>query len=339
MGELAHGLTGVRPVSPGTVGASPAATAAWLGAGGTADGGDAELAREYLGRVSRRHGGPVPCTTPITVFERAWVLSSLGRSGVPFTVPPALIRSLRTALGPTGAMTGPGLPTDADTTSAVLYALGQFGAPADPDCLWLYETEAGFCTWPGEDGFSVTTNAHVLEALGHHLRHQPDLPAHYQSAERRLSIGLTEHQQSEGWWLDRWHASPYYATVCCVLALAPVVDQPAAVEAITRAADWVIASQRPDGSWGRWAGTAEETAYALQVLLTADARRPGMRAAAARGYDYLLANAGGQPDPPLWHDKDLYRPTAIVRAATISTLQMGKRRPDLIELPHKSIRL
>jgi hypothetical protein len=95
----------------------------------------------------------------------------------------------------------------------------------------------------------------------------------------------------------------------------------------------VLQTQRPDGSWGLWGGTAEETAYALRTLLavpgaTGDsaASPTHVTRALARGYGYLLQTTREQEDPPLWHDKDLYRPTAVVRAAVLGALRLGNRR-------------
>jgi hypothetical protein len=335
VGDMARGVAGVRPLAPGTIGASPAATAAWLGepAGwhgepGTA--GSADDARAYLESVSRQQGGPVPCATPITVFERAWVLSGLARAGIPLTVPPDLIRSLTADLGEAGTPAGPGLPADADTTSVTLHALSRLGAPVAPDSLWAFETEDGFCTWPGEDGFSVTTNAHVLDAFGHHLVNRRDPAPRYLAAVDRLSAALRDRQQADGGWLDRWHASPYYATACCVLALDQFGRGESTTDAVARAIDWVVATQRRDGAWGRWEGTAEETGYALQMLLATRTTRFGIGAAVSRGYAYLREVVGQHDDPPLWHDKDLYRPTAIVRTAVLAALHLGQRRPDLL---------
>ncbi|MBQ1021327.1 prenyltransferase [Micromonospora sp. D93] len=300
------------------VGASPAATAAWLTAAGPAAG---PTAYAFLRALIRDEGGPVPCPAPITVFERAWVLGGLSRAGIPINPPNSVVETLTAATAGQGIATGEGLPTDADTTSVSLDALARLGRPADPGSLWAYETADGFCTWPGEDGFSVTTNAHVLDAFGQHLSRHPDADARYHRAVDRLSVVLPGHQRADGAWQDRWHASPYYATACCVLALAEFGRGAAAAEAVDRAAGWVLNSQRADGSWGRWGGTAEETAYALQVLLTVPTTVPRVDDAVARGHAYLHESAARE-HPPLWYGKELYCPTVIVRAAVLAACRL-----------------
>ncbi|MFC4017680.1 prenyltransferase/squalene oxidase repeat-containing protein [Micromonospora sp. GCM10011542] len=323
--KLAHFLEvlGAPPTDPRptrtAVGASPAATAAWLASAGPDAG---PTAHAFLRELIRDGGGPVPCPTPITVFERAWVLSGLHRAGIPVTAPPVVLDSLTGATAGSGIATGDGLPTDADTTSVTLDALARLGRPAEPASLWAYETADGFCTWPGEDGFSVTTNAHVLDAFGQHLARRPDADPRYRRAVERLSVVLAGHQRADGGWQDRWHASPYYATACCVQALVEFGRGPAAAEAVDRAVRWVLATQRPDGSWGRWAGTAEETAYAVQVLLAAPTGAPGLDDAVARGHAFLHAPGGGE-HPPLWYGKELYCPTAIVRAAVVAACRLA----------------
>ncbi|SCG43162.1 Prenyltransferase and squalene oxidase repeat-containing protein [Micromonospora echinaurantiaca] len=327
LGPAARGRPDVAPVA-GAVGASPAATAAWVG-----DAPDAAnpAVRAYLAEAVRPHGGPVPCCTPITVFERAWTLSSLARAGVPVRPAPKLVAELAGALGPQGTPTGPGLPADADTTSVTLYALARLGHPVDPASLLRYDVGSHFCTWRGEDGRSVTTNAHVLEALGWHARHTATGAARYGDRVAALAGWLREQQRSDGRWADRWHASPYYATSCAVLALTGYAPAELAGPAVDRAVDWVVATQRPDGSWGRWSGTVEETAYALHVLLGTDRpARPGVPEAARRGLHQLATMDGRRDDPPLWHDKDLYAPVLIVRAAVLAARQLALTRSDLL---------
>ncbi|MEU8154857.1 prenyltransferase/squalene oxidase repeat-containing protein [Micromonospora sp. NPDC048986] len=320
------------PVAAGptvtAVGASPAATAAWL----TAAGPDASpTAHAFLRELIREADGPVPCPTPITVFERAWVLSGLRRAGVLVNPPETVLRTLAAATGAGGVATGEGLPTDADTTSVTLDALARLGRPADPAGLWAYETADGFCTWPGsEDGFSVTTNAHVLDAFGQHVAAHPGADARYHRTVERLSAVLTGHQRADGTWQDRWHASPYYAIAGCVLALAEFGRGAAAAEAVDRAAGWVLNSQRADGSWGRWDGTAEETAYALQVLLAVPTTVPRVDDAVARGHAYLHDSAARE-HPPLWYGKELYCPTVIVRAAVLAACRLARDRASAVD--------
>jgi hypothetical protein len=232
-------------------------------------------------------------------------------------VPPALVADLRDGLGPHGTPGGAGLPPDADTTSVVLALLERVGRPADLDCLLGFEVGPHFQTWPGERTASVTTNAHVLEALGARLRRRPDQTGRYDAARRRVATWLGERQHPEGFWTDKWHASPYYATAACVQALTRF-GGPAADAIRARALRWVLDTQRPDGSWGGWGPTREETAYALLVLDHAHPE-PAAARAGARGREWLRAACRhDRSDPPLWHDKDLYQPTAVVRAAVLA---------------------
>ncbi len=324
----------VRPAPLGTVGASPAATATWLAGFASADAArtdpadtaltdSAAAARHHLETVAARSGGPVPVGLPITVFERGWVLSWLVRAGVPVRVPAEMIADLRTAIRPQGTPAGAGLPADADTTSVALYALALLGVPCDPSSLMMFDTGAHFCTWQGEDGVSVSVNAHVLDALGQYVRARPPAEAAYGPVMARVAGWLAAKQRADGSWEDRWHASPFYATLSCVLALGEF-GGPRHTGSVHRAREWVLATQRDDGSWGRWAGGPEETAYAMQILLLSgpDSDERCLKAA-WRGYEFLR-EAPLSDYAPLWHDKDLYSPTAIVRAAILAALYVAK---------------
>ncbi|NUW37813.1 hypothetical protein HTZ77_41410 [Nonomuraea sp. SMC257] len=336
-GPSAAGTRSVAPTEIGTVGASPAATAAWLGRHAprpdATDGepGGAErlrlegAARGHLEAVVRRHGGPVPVGLPITVFERGWVLSWLLRAGVPVEAPPEMVADLRAAIGPAGTPAGSGLPADADTTSVALYALALLGVPYEPASLWVFHTGTHFATWPGEQGSSVTVNAHVLDAFGEYAARCPEAASRYRRPMGEVAAWIRERQRPDGSWSDRWHASPYYATAGCALALDEHGGE-ASAGAVRAAVEWVLATQRPDGSWGRWEGTAEETAYGLQVLLMTRWRDdPRCARAAALGHAYLVGRAGAS-HPPLWHDKDLYTPVAVVRAAVLAAAHLARTR-------------
>ncbi|WP_440067141.1 prenyltransferase/squalene oxidase repeat-containing protein [Streptosporangium sp. OZ121] len=352
-GPEATAASGILPTPmPGgmaAAGASPGASAAWLAAlsrpgavdasgdadvPGTVDAsasggraarraGDEAAVRRYLEAVVASTGGPVPCTLPVTVFERGWTLSWLRRAGIPVDAPQELVASLRDGLGPDGVATGPGLPADADTTSVALYALALLGEPREPEGLWPFELETHFCTWRGEEGMSPTTNAHVLDAFGEYLRRCGGEPRHA-AVVAKLAAWLRDRQEADGSWTDRWHVSPYYATACCAIALREFGGGRSA-GAVGGAVDWVLGTQRGDGSWGRWGGTAEETAYALQTLLLAGTAREGRWGEAVeRGYRHLLATRDDEA-PSLWVDKDLYLPVAIVRAAVLGALHLARR--------------
>ncbi|MBB6377824.1 hypothetical protein BKA01_005084 [Pseudonocardia eucalypti] len=321
-------LVPVRPVN-GTVGGSAAATAAWL-SGREGAGPDARSAIRHLDALQQRGGGPVPGVSPISVFERAWVVSALADGSI--AIPTGLVESLHGALGEHGASAGAGLPTDSDDTAGVLYALAKAGRPASPASLWEYESTDHFQCFPGERTPSTSTNAHIMDAL---LLDTTEPPARRRAALTRIAAWLCGQQTPEGCWWDKWHASPYYATVCCALALHRTGGRRSAVGAAIR---WVLDNQRPDGSWGRWTGTVEETAYAVQTLL-ATARTPTspvVAEAAARGCAFLVRADRAEPaNPPLWHDKDLYTPAAVVSAARLAALRMFARHPEAAAHRHR----
>jgi len=333
-GEAARAAATVHPGPRGTVGASPAATAAWLG--GPPRHGHTSGAAEFLEAVVERHGGPVPSVVPVTQFERAWVLNTFARAGIEVAVPMELLAGMAEHLDERGTPGGAGLPPDADTTSAVLLALARCGDDRGLEALSAYETDTHFVTWHGERTASTSANAHVLDALGEQVIRAPSLIGRYARAIEKVTSWLVGQQSTVGAWVDKWHASPYYATACCAVSLHRYGTGPLAATAVAKAREWVVGTQRPDGSWGRWEGTAEETAYALQILLLtaggADSTGPW---AAARGYSYLRATFGRAPHPPLWHDKDLYVPAAIIRAEILAALHLAGREPAVWTLAER----
>lgn len=343
LGDAVGDAAGVTPaaVGPGqhaTVGASPAATAAWLIARGLT-GADQRHhpAHRYLTDVVTHFGGPAPSVYPITVFERGWVLNALTRCGLRPRPPAPLLASLTDSLGPQGTAGGAGLPPDADSTAMALLVLSELDQPRELDLLRPFETDTHFRTWAGERTPSATVNAHVLDAFGRH--HGGADPPRRAAVIGKVSAWLRERQAPDGSWQDKWHASPYYATARCVLPL-DRFGGPTSQPAVRRAVDWVLATQRTDGSWGRWGATAEETAYALQVLLlTAPSATHPVGPAAARGYHYLRRTwpqgtdePGTWSHPPLWHDKDLYLPAAIVRANALGAMHLARRDPAVAGL-------
>ncbi|MFC4001921.1 prenyltransferase/squalene oxidase repeat-containing protein [Prauserella oleivorans] len=329
LGPVARRASFVRPVQGGIVGCSPAATAAWFGDEALRDA--ALPAVQYLRAVQDADGG-VPVAAPLALFERAWVLSLLAETGIDFRVPRELVDSLHAAFGEDGAAGGLGLPPDVDDTATALHALALLGSPRSLQCLWPYFSGEHFVTFPGERTPSTTSNAHALQAIGASL--VPDLPdrERYAAAAHAVTEWLCANQQADGCWFDKWHASPYYATVCAATALAAYGGATGA-PAVRRAVGWLLATQRPDGSWGHYGPTIEETAYAVRTLVRTAAGEvtEHAHAAAARGADYLLAHADDADHPPLWHDKDLYTPLRIVRTEILAALHLAHTTPGVAQ--------
>jgi hypothetical protein len=320
IGAPAQGAHSVETAQDG-VGCSPAATATWLG--DSAIRANHHQSVRYL-EAAQAQNGAVPVATPLALFERAWVLASLAEAGLATTAEFGLVESIHAAFGEFGAAGGPGLPADADDTATALYALALVGRPRSPDCLWAYQVGEHFSCFTAERTASTSANAHVLQAFGACLA--PGLPerSRYLEAITKLVAWLLDHQETDGAWRDKWHASPYYATKCCAVALVDYGGE-AGAAAVSRAVWWVLETQRHDGSWGCWAGTCEETAYAMQILLRANdtgADDDAIAGAAARGRAFLQAEVNRE-HPPLWHDKDLYTPLRIVRAEVLAALHLA----------------
>lgn len=323
LGPAATRSDRVRPHDDGMIACSPAATAAWLGDGPDRETPGAERAARYLDRLQSAGGGPVPGVSPITYFERAWVLSALPAGAAPTTGIQDILDSLDAALGPAGAPAGPSLPPDCDDGAAVITALYRHGRPRPIDGLLSYHTGEHFRCFPAERTPSVSTNAHALEALHEVMAAQPGERPRLTPFADATTAWLLEAQHDDGSWWDKWHASPLYATACCVDALRSRTDT-AAARAIDRAVAWTLATQHPDGSWGRWGGTVEETAYAVQVLANAGRGLTAATALAA-GAAYLRQQPGTGPHRGLWHAKDLYAPLRVIRAARLAALASAHR--------------
>ncbi|MEU1095930.1 prenyltransferase/squalene oxidase repeat-containing protein, partial [Streptomyces sp. NPDC005877] len=313
----------------GLLGSSPAATAAWLAA--TPSSGQSEKAVTELRTVARRYGGLFPEAAPLKTVERLWVAAALARPGLPLACRATIrawIHDLYDAAGVRGA---PGLMPDADDTAMVVLVAALAGEPRDVTPLDTFWSGTHFDCYVGEDTGSVTANAHALQALHAYALCQATAGAAHRPRMDLVADWLLAQQQTDGAWADKWHASPYYATERCVTALARH-GGPTVRTALRSAADWVVATQRDDGSWGVWGGTAEETAYAVKILLAAQPvfHQPGADQALNRAEIVLEAasRTSGHRHPALWHDKTLYAPHAMIQAEVMAALQMLRMRRE-----------
>ncbi len=321
----------IRP-SGGAVAGSPSATASWLGPAADLEHPTAAASVRYLEQVQARGNGTVPAVVPITYFEAAWVLNSLALGQINYETPPILLDRLEASLDVDGAPAGPGIPADADDTAAILSALARHGRAHDPAVLMRYRTDGYFTCFPDERTPSVSTNAHVLEAFAVFLKSRPRARPRLRSAMSMTTDWLLEMQCADGNWSDKWHASPYYATACCVAAFAACGDARARC-AIESASRWVLDTRRADGSWGRWSGTIEETSYAVQILLVAadtvgfdTALAQAIEHAATSGAQHLCTHDSPPTYEPLWHAKDLYAPSTVISAARLAALGLYARQ-------------
>jgi hypothetical protein len=326
-GIAEHISRALIPDVEGLLGSSPAATAARAAAASQTSSVTAQAVAD-LDPVAQRYGGLFTEAAQIFAFERLWVAAALARAGLPDATLPMIRRWVDQIYGPEGVRGAPGLMVDADDTAMAVLVASLVGRPYDPEPLDRFHNGSHYDCYIGEDTGSVTANAHALQALAGYLLHHPEADVAYGPQADKLLDWLAGRQLPEGHWTDKWHASPYYATERCVTALAQRGGDHAST-AVGAAAAWTADTQRDDGSWGVWGGTAEETAYAVKILLCVPAarREPWHTRALDRAETYLHTTSGpGHQHPALWHDKTLYAPEAVIEAEVLAVREMLRTR-------------
>jgi len=208
---------------------------------------------------------------------------------------------------------------DGDTTSVTTLVLKLAGYTIDSNILAQFEGEKHiFRTYDYERNASISTNVHALEALSLF----PQYPNRRESQDRILAF-LLGHRAFDTYWVDKWHASPYYSTAHVLAGISRA--SPSILGECRRTIEWLVHTQREDGSWGFFdLGTAEETAYALAALLHCSQYFPTNKSVLRRGAAYLYQELESAQNnyhyPPLWIDKSLYVPQDIVKASILATL-------------------
>jgi len=127
--------------------------------------------------------------------------------------------------------------------------------------------------------------AHTLRAWNAWL---PELPARSQRRVRRaIERGLqylANTQTAEGTWIPLWFGNQHapdetntlYGTARVLLALTEIGGE-ASFRPIEKGAAWLLAAQKPDGSWGapgNGPASVEETALAVEALAAVTALSP-----------------------------------------------------------------
>jgi len=276
----------------GSLGNSPAATAYYLSLVG-----DDPRAVTYLNNV-KSHLPHIPIKGLLN--EKEW-------------------QNLQAELVPAGVGFDPtfGIP-DGDTSSVCCRVLLSAGRDVDPQILAQYQDKEKhlFRTYHYERNPSVSTNVHALEALNL----MPDYPNRSQVQEEIVTM-LLDSRRYNTFWVDKWHASPFYATSHTLVAL--LNTRPYLASVCQHTVDWITHTQLSDGSWGYFRqGTVEETAFALTALLHYHQHQPIDEDILHRGAAYLARRYEGEPSvfPPLWIVKCLYSPTDIIRSVILAAL-------------------
>lgn len=237
----------------GSVGNSPASTAYFLRYIKDAK------AVMYLREILQLTGnGSVMTVYPIDMFEYGWTVYNLMLAGLYFERFTEICDFLFSNVGHRGAGWSTLFPVpDADDTAVILKVLHDLQYPVDSSVLNTFYAGEYYLTFTFELDPSISTNIHVLDFV----RSCAGFPDREHVVERLIHF-LRRTMHPDGFWIDKWHASPYYPTSHAVFALCDVA--PFLAE---KAVSWILETQHENGLWGKHGGTLEETAYAVQALL------------------------------------------------------------------------
>lgn len=278
-----------------------------------------EKALNYLRKVTSADGG-VPSFAPFDILERAWVLWNISVAGGfkdpqlrALCAPHVDYLKKNWRQGEGAGFSAEYSLTDGDDTSVVQKILMDFGDPVDTAALYQYEESKWFRCYHLEVNPSIDVNIHFLD-LFRQMEYEPTHPSVVKILEFLRSM-----QDPMGYWFDKWHTSPYYTTAHAVMACAGYDDA-----ACEKAVDWILRSQRADGSWGFYSfSTAEETAYSVQALHAWHENGktiPNGRISMAKKW---LEEHTRDELVPMWIDKSLYCPELIVRSAILSAIELA----------------
>ena len=294
--------------SNGSVGHSPSATSYFALFVKQAD----SSALDYLRKTVAPDGG-MPNVAPFDVFEVAWVLWNL--SLIPgFTNQKQKVQQHIDMLSNSWhSDRGVGFASqysvqDSDDTGLVYDTLSRYGITKNTDALFFYEENKHFRCYDLEVNPSISANIHVLGALI-----QAGFEKDHPSVQKILNFLITV--KNDRFWIDKWHSSPYYASTHAIIACAGFENS-----LVEDTIAWLIENQRPDGSWGNFSPTAEETAYALQALCIWDQRVRRISTDCIEKGRLWLQDYSEPPYPPLWIGKCLYCPDRVIRSAILSAL-------------------
>ncbi len=319
VGQSAINLLDIENIQEanGSVGCSPSATAYFALQVRPGDKAAINYLRDVAHQQGLGQGGGIPEMMPFNVFEIAWSLWHLSLidsldDEIKILCEPHLDFLEDTWKPERGVgFAAEFTPTDGDDTSIAFEALSRFGRTMDVDALLSYETNDHFRCYNLESNSSVGANIHILGAL-REAGFETQNPA-----VQKIYKFLLRHRVLSAFWADKWHTSPYYVTAHAVTVSAGYLDS-----LVSNSVDWIIETQRPDGAWGYYGPTAEETAHCLRAVFTWQQHGGQIpKDILKRGLGWLSENSE-PPYEPLWISKCLYTPELIVRSAVLSALAL-----------------
>ncbi len=203
----------IVPFPNGSIGNSPAATAAYLMKVGV---DQAPKSLEYLKSFSEVNWD-IPSIYPFEIFEKAWVLYNFLHAGILESLD---YKSHTDYLWEhwqkfNGASISNAFPIiDSDDSAVVYIVLKQTGYPVDIQVLEQFEEEQWFRCFDLERNPSISANIHLLEAFSLDKEYKRQ-----QEVIEKILQFLISKRGEDGFWKDKWHISAHYTTAHMALAV------------------------------------------------------------------------------------------------------------------------
>ncbi|MCK5122765.1 MAG: hypothetical protein KAQ87_01285 [Candidatus Pacebacteria bacterium] len=270
---------------------------------------------EYIKEIMKKFNDAAPVNYPIDIFEICWVLDSLYSMELESSFTKEIKRKiifLKKHWGYRGMGWSTCIPlADLDDTAIALGLFRKNGMKISPDVFENFITDGKIKCFDGEFNPSPSHIIHLYDALK-----ECEESDFVEDLKKSCLNHITKMRNAKGYWYDKWHISPYYTTSHAIFAFG--VEN----EISKKAIDWIIKTQRRDGSWGFFEkGTCEETAYCLQVLLLCyEKNKKIKKQSLEKAAGYLNDNFESYDYPEMWIEKCLYTPFDIVRFYIILSL-------------------
>jgi halimadienyl-diphosphate synthase len=298
----------------GSIGHSPSATAYYSIFIKPGD----KTALEYLHKYLTPSNG-APDLLPFETFETNWVLWNLAlvdgkwhqNLGADFQRALDILKNAWQKGKGIGLSNDYSVP-DGDDTFVAYELLTKFDSISDIEAILAFEESEHFCAYPYEAHSSNSVNIHAMGTLrlaGYSVE-SPKI--------KKIIKYLQANRFPAGYWFDKWNLSPYYTTTHAIIVCAGFADQ-----LVNKSVEWIVQTQKKDGSWGYQFSTAEETAYCIQALVIWQEHGGKIPPTVIKNAVTWLKDHAEPPFPPIWMGKGLYTPELIVRSTILSALALA----------------